>query len=868
MKVFHFIIVLWGLNTCLVFSQKNVISKDKINLVEAFEKLEKDRKIHLAYDPIQCKNYLSYTWSEEQSTASILENLLSASPFNFKPQEKNHYLIYTDQEKIRIMEKQSSSIINVHTNGQVKDKETNENLVSALVILMPDGQHTLTDNEGNFTLSKTTKYENSWIEVRYLGYQSQTFPISTIGKSLRINMIPNIAYLPTMEIKAIRPILNYNSITSNSLINGKLNSLTLSKNVFNDPVRSLQLLPGVNATEDKSVGLQIRGSNAEENLILLNGLMLFNVDHFYGVFSSINPYIVSEIQFYKSYFPTSLGGRSSSVIKFLSPVANNKVNGGIDLNLITGNAYVLSPIGKKLSLLVAGRTTTFNIGEESTLNKSLRPVKQNAVNSNDTFTISSLKPNYKFSDFYSKLDYNITPRINCSAAYFKSFDRVNTKYVSDFETRDISGFSFIDSSKWNSNGARFALDFNLNNNFNLNLAYFRSTFQFDQDIHSSILRRTNQPRNSSNNVLSLVNNDNFRISNRLQKNDSNLEYGFEYNNYNTEILFSNNLERKIILEENNKELSPYLNSNIQLNNKLHLNSGVRLSFYSLKNTPDISPRLSLNYQWNTFLSSTFNYGLYYQYLRQSRFQDQLGREYYLWIQADLKNHPILRANQIEFIQTYKRKKYTVKLELYYKELKGISEYIIAETRTSTSPDSLIILNLIGNGRYYGLDASFEQKLKNYSIQFIYSYNKSENSFERIFKGEYFQKPYVRNHQVKCIQNVSIKDFVVSLTGIYGSSLPNLISRIPSGNIMRESNNYLDDFLRFDIDLRYTLKLNKRRMELYFSVLNLTDRVNLKYVQNLVRVPINNSTQNSSTYTASAEVENLRRTINLGIGYHF
>ncbi|NOT35875.1 MAG: TonB-dependent receptor plug domain-containing protein [Saprospiraceae bacterium] len=842
-----------------------------MNLSDAFTLLEKERKLHIAFDPIACKNYLVFKWDSQQSNASILDNLLRATPFRFKPQEKNHYLIYSDPIKLQELSLSQSSLTSIECSGIIIDHTTGEFLPGAIVIVMPESFAIVSDQKGNFSLQHKTSYPNPWIEIRYLGYQTQVIHSFKDKKNFQIKLVQNYSQLPDVEIQAIRPQLNLNKVKTFPSHLNFTPAIQLSKNAFNDPLRSLQQLPGINATEDKNVGLQIRGSNVEENLILLNGLMLFSVDHFYGVFSNINPYIVSEINVYKSYFPSTFGGRSSSVINILSPAANQEFHGGIDINMITANAYAYIPLGKRINVLGAFRTTTFDLGENSTFNQIVRNKKNNDLRNRElNFDLTAINPDYSFHDYYLKGDYKISRSITASASYFKSFDKILTKYASSFNGNQNGRYA--DTSSWNSRGYIAGLKGSYSNNLNFELSYSRSEYEFNY-MNNSGVRDLNTAYLENSQVLNSAFNNNIKFLNKINGVNSTIEAGIEFNQFRSNVKMNFNSFAIVSEDKVGNEISPFIHAQFKLSEYFKYSPGFRLIFFNQKSTPDFSPRLSLEYNSKKGFTSTLNAGRYFQYLRQGRYEDRFGREFYLWTQADKNAVPVLSSNQFELINQYKFNNSIIKTELYFKSLQGLFENLIfVDTGRSVNPKKIFREVINGRGRSYGLDLSFEQIYKYYSFNIIYSYNKSENSFPEINNEQYYQKPYVRSHQFKFIQQVKFNKFTFSCIAVYGSPLPyyDVIILTKSTSINRNPNldiKELDDYFRIDSDLRYNIPIKKSRLEISCSILNILDRENAKFIQTLFRLA-DAKPGNPQIQTIGAEVNNLRRTINFGIGYHF
>ncbi|MEP7195313.1 MAG: carboxypeptidase-like regulatory domain-containing protein [Saprospiraceae bacterium] len=878
MKVFPYVFFLiFALNENS-FAQVSISEKTNLTLDDALKNLSSGRKIHFAYDPNLCSKYFVNTWNNNQTTELILESLLVSTPLSFKIQDENHFLIFTDEVKLKQLEANSKETKKIQINGSIQDYSNGETIVGATIIIYPDGLITQSDISGKFIINQVSKYSKPWIEIRYLGYQNQTFFIEeNNNQKLKINLIPEISLLPPIVIKSIRPTLNFERIDQSSSSIIKNLTYRIQANVFKDPMRALQQSSGVNATDDRSSGLQIRGSGTDENLIKLNGLTLFNVDHFYGVFSSINPYLVSSIDLYKSYFPANYGGRISSVVLIKSDPNITKFNGGIDLNLITANAYIKTPITKKLNIAAGARTTTFNLGESNTFNTLLQENNQilDPIKLSDSTEIVAINPKYTFNDIFVSANYNPLKKLNLNASYFSSKDAIQSQYnSSNINSSNIVGV-FKDSSNWKNFASNLGGKYIWTNNVATDFNFSKSKYNFNQIIDSRI-RQKNILIQELSTVVNDVDNNNFQLNTQITEQKNKINIGFEYNQYIThaDILFN----RLVVSQNtaNNFELAGFIQTDFLLTDKLSFSPGIRISKYSEGKNLDFSPRYSMQYQWNSKWTSTLNLGIYYQYLRQARYEDRFGREYYLWIQSDGNDIPSLISNQSEFVQQFKGSNYLIKAELYYKKVDGLVDNIIEVQLPTTSNEPARIKSFIipkGKGIYKGIDLTFEQHIKKYSYYLIYSYNNSKNSFLQIDNGKYFQRPYARIHQFKSNHSLNLDHWDFSINGVYGSSLPyndvfisgkNTRDRKPS-----QQTKYLDDYLRIDLDVKYKIKLKQSQLEFGLSVLNLFDRRNTKYVQSLFTFSDQNTVPNrSQKYVVGAEVETLRRTLNLSIGYHF
>ncbi|MBO4447482.1 MAG: TonB-dependent receptor plug domain-containing protein, partial [Bacteroidales bacterium] len=135
--------------------------------------------------------------------------------------------------------------------------------------------------------------------------------------------------------------------------------------VFGTPdiIKKLQMLPGVAAGNELMSGLYVHGGDGTDNLFLLDGIPLYNISHFGGLFSSFNTDIVDNLDFYKSGFPARYGGRLSSVVDVETREGSfEKYHGSVSIGMIDGRLQFEGPIVKnKTSFNLALRRTWMDV---------------------------------------------------------------------------------------------------------------------------------------------------------------------------------------------------------------------------------------------------------------------------------------------------------------------------------------------------------------------------------------------------------------------------------------------------------------------------------------------------------------------------
>ena len=154
-----------------------------------------------------------------------------------------------------------------------------------------------------------------------------------------------------------------------------------------DVFRVLQLLPGVSATSDVSVRYYVRGGGSDQNLVLLNGATVYSPFHTLGIFSVIDPEIVSALEFYKGGFPPAYGDRLSSVLRVITKEGNmNRFGGAVQAGLLSGKVALEGPVPLG-SMIVTGRKSWY-----ANILKKRLPAEQAPFDFYDLYGQLSLHP--------------------------------------------------------------------------------------------------------------------------------------------------------------------------------------------------------------------------------------------------------------------------------------------------------------------------------------------------------------------------------------------------------------------------------------------------------------------------------------------
>ncbi|HLU89789.1 MAG TPA: carboxypeptidase-like regulatory domain-containing protein [Cyclobacteriaceae bacterium] len=244
--------------------------------------------------------------------------------------------------------------------GKVQSVDSGEPIIGAIIYPRGQDERAITDESGAYSIS-LPKGRHTLIVQSFGAYQEQR-QINLMGNgTLNIEMDDNIISLSEVVVTSKksanieRPEMGLASISVQSL---KKVPAVLGEV---DVIKGILTLPGVKTVGEASVGFNVRGGAADQNLILFNQSTIYNPTHLFGLFSAFNPDLVESVDLYKAGIPVQFGGRLSSVLDVKVRFGDEeKISGGGGLGLMTSRLYLHGPIGKKTTFALGGRTTYSN----------------------------------------------------------------------------------------------------------------------------------------------------------------------------------------------------------------------------------------------------------------------------------------------------------------------------------------------------------------------------------------------------------------------------------------------------------------------------------------------------------------------------
>lgn len=241
--------------------------------------------------------------------------------------------------------------------GTVKSLENNQPIEGAIVYEKESMRQTITNKAGEFSLlvpkgNKTLFIQNigGYTEQRLLEIQGDAVLELAIGEGVfslnevvvRSGALTNVSR-PEMGVQS----LSVQEMRRLPAVMGEV-----------DIIKGLLTMPGVNTAGEASVGFNVRGGTADQNLILMDQHTLFNPSHLFGFFSAINSDMVEGVELYKSGIPASYGGRLSSVLQVTPKKGGtDKIGGSGGIGPMTSRLSLDGPIGENTTFILGARLT-------------------------------------------------------------------------------------------------------------------------------------------------------------------------------------------------------------------------------------------------------------------------------------------------------------------------------------------------------------------------------------------------------------------------------------------------------------------------------------------------------------------------------
>lgn len=391
------------------------LNLQKASLPDILGEIEKQTGVTFSYESSLLKEFQKTSFKvKNEKLSDCLKRLFANYPISYKL-TGNIVVLKRKQKQVTI-------------SGFVRDESSAESLIGASVYDQGSHRGVATNSYGFFSLSLPLPAQQESLSVRihssYIGYEGQTFifPALSGDTLLSINLKPNAS---------IGEVLITGTETARATVHNtqmgalEVNQATLkaTPTLFgeSDIIRTLQLTPGVSSGTEGISGLYVRGGNSDENLFLIDGNPVYQVNHLGGLFSAFNSDAIKEMDFYKAGFPARYGGRLSSVVDVKTKEGNMKeYHGSATLGLIAGNLSLEGPIIKD--------RTSFQIALRRTWLDVITAPAFAIVNKKEKDSGSTIGGRYAFHDLNARIDHRFSDKSRLYVSLYNGNDVLKAKY--------------------------------------------------------------------------------------------------------------------------------------------------------------------------------------------------------------------------------------------------------------------------------------------------------------------------------------------------------------------------------------------------------------------------------------------------------
>ncbi|MFH0761755.1 MAG: TonB-dependent receptor [Bacteroidota bacterium] len=652
-------------------------------------------------------------------------------------------------------------------SGVIEDKVTGEKLISCNVYDAATLKGTVSNPFGFYSMTLPAGLVK--MTFSYVGYESVAMEIA-----LRRDTVINMNLNPVINLNevVISAEKTKSAVQSTQMSMTELNARTIKglPVMFGevDVLKALQLLPGVKGGNEGTSGIYVRGGGPDQNLILLDGVPVYNANHLFGFFSVFNPDAIQSVKMITGGFPARYGGRLSSVLDIRMKDGNNKkfaVEGSV--GLISSKLTVEGPIIKdKTSFIVSGRRTYIDVLAQPLIRWQTREDYEN-FSAGYYFYDLNAKINHKFSD---------KSRLFLSAYSGKDKAYMNTDEKGDqYRWKDEAGLG------WGNLTAALRWNYVITPKLFSNTTITYSRYNF---LTSLLDRREENNELTSeyyfgydSGIVDWAGKIDFDY---LPDPNHSIRFGYNYI-YHTfkpgvTVFQMNEAEFPFPIDTvfGNKniyahEWSLFAEDDWTVTPRLKANIGLHFSGFKVKDSTytSLQPRLSARYLVNEKISIKAAYTHMTQYIHLLT-NSTIGLPTDLWLPSTDTIKP-QKAIQYAFGVIYEPGEgIEISVEGYYKTMDNLIEYKEGASFFSLEDDWQDKIEM-GEGRAYGVEILARKQFGKTSGWIGYTLSWSERRFENISFGEWFPYKYDRRHDVSIVLNQQIKDNIdIGVTWVFGT----------------------------------------------------------------------------------------------------
>ncbi|MBR5100987.1 MAG: TonB-dependent receptor plug domain-containing protein [Bacteroidales bacterium] len=664
----------------------------------------------------------------------------------------------------------------VTVSGYMTDAASGESLISAALVERLSGQGTVTNNYGYYTL--TLPAGNVSFEYSYVGYE----PVNMSFRLTRDTVI-HVALQPSAEMLAGASVTASRSETGvrgtqMSTIEVPVRQIlrvpALAGEV--DVIKAIQLLPGVQSGTEGSAGLYVRGGGPDENLLLLDGVPIYNVNHMMGFFSVFNADAIKNVTLYKGSFPARFGSRLSSILDIRMKDGNDQeFHGSASVGLLSAKFNLEGPIVReKTTFNISARRTYYDILAQPLIAWAYKDAGERGMGG------------YYFYDVNAKLTHRFSNQDKLYVSYYMGDDQVYTRVrMHDNDTKDHMKLGWywgniVGSVRWNHVfGSRLFV------NTTVNYTQYRHKLDLDVQHYEKESDPTSSYAMGYNSLINDISAAADFEFNPSPRHDVRFGGTFIRHTFKPSVNTIHYEDRtggmKMVQDTTfgdknlfTSEAAVYAEDNWTLAGWLKVNAGLRASLYAVEGRTytSLEPRLGMRLLFSGHLSMKASYSEMSQSVHLLS-NSNISMPTDLWVPSTDRIEP-MRARQVAAGLFYEMGPVDLSVEGYWKGMDKLLEYRDGASflGSSTGWEEKVA---VGRGWAYGVEFLAQKKTGRLTGWIGYTWSRTMRQFDQegnvINFGRPFPAKYDRRHDLSIVASYEFsKKFDVSATFVYGTGL--------------------------------------------------------------------------------------------------
>ena len=618
-------------------------------------------------------------------------------------------------------------------SGYVYDSVDREALPGATIQILDDSGQTRGTTSNTFGFYSLTVDETVvTLRISFIGYTSVEQRVDLQSTS-RLDFLLDIQVFEQEGVEVVADRVDIKEeVLSTRMSTSRLTPTEISTiptiGGEADLIKVARLLPGVTPGNEGGTGMFVRGGTDDQNLILLDDAVVYNIGHLFGFFSVFNTDAVKDVEVIKGAFPTRHGGRLSSVVDVRMDEGSTdhiKAKGGI--GILASRLTVDGPLfNKRASFMVAGRRTYID----------------------QIFRIVGEELPYYFYDLNGKINYKLSDN---DRIYFSTY--LGSDILSLSETADADSTSSDDDLEGDLD---FGFDLgNFTTTLRWNHIYPGSRLfsnvtlhqtSFSYDISGSFLDNELLIRSRIQD-FGIKGDWDFYLSpeNTISFGIQSVFHSFRPNIVQTSGEINDVLASRSGVRLNESEWAVYGGNDVSLGSRLRVNWGLRLTAAQTGNKfyAGPEPRISARYSLTDDLSIKASYSRMRQYMhRVSSSSIALPTDLWYPVTENIKPQD---SHQVSTGITMALPKIgsTLSVEGYLKNMSRILEY--KEGASLILNDEFEDELISGSGRSRGVELLLRRRTGDWTGWVGYSLARTTRLFDGLNNGNRYSAKFDRRH---------------------------------------------------------------------------------------------------------------------------